>query len=88
MSDLISRSAAKEKFQEWFGAVYIPKVTDAFFDEIPAVDAVEVVRCKDCKNYLAFGGGYAGVGGCMIDGRFVSDDFYCKDGERKADATD
>ena len=46
---------------------------------------VQVVRCKDCKSYFAFGGGYAGVGGCMIDGRFVSDDFYCKDGERKDD---
>jgi hypothetical protein len=42
-------------------------------------DAVEVVRCKDCKYYLRdemFGGGYC-------DGERVKKDHFCSYGERK-----
>lgn len=41
-------------------------------DAQPTIDAVEVVRCKDCKWWE----------GCrMLD----DDDGYCSDGERKND---
>lgn len=50
--DLISRKAAKEKFND------IPPFigmtggcVQQMLDDIPAVDAVEVIRCKDCKHW-------------------------------------
>ena len=46
----------------------------------PALDAVEVVRCKDCKHYARdemFGGGYC------YGARKKLDDF-CSCGERKS----
>ena len=39
------------------------------------VNAVEVVRCKDCKHYMTIH--------CTCDGCCISDDWYCADGERK-----
>ena len=51
------------------------------FDEIdnaPTVDAVPVVRCKDCKHYKN--------GLCFFTMRRhgLHDDWYCADGERRA----
>ena len=50
--------------------------------DAPTVDAVEVVRCKDCKHYVwdEFDGSYV----CLSIGRFVKPDFWCANGERKA----
>jgi len=48
---------------------------------MPSVDAVEVVRCKDCKHLqrdTIFGVSYCG-------GKRVTGDWYCADGERRAD---
>lgn len=41
----------------------------------PAVDAVEVVRCKDCKHYKTIQ--------CSCGCTVVSSEWYCADGERK-----
>lgn len=54
LSDLISRSALKER---WTIASPEPYTTDAAevlasIDEAPAVDAVVPVRCKDCDHCL------------------------------------
>lgn len=47
---------------------------------------VEVVRCRDCKHHEDESPGMVycpdQVGG------WVSDDFFCADGERRGDATD
>jgi hypothetical protein len=58
--------------------------TDRMF-EIPAVDAVEVVRCRECGHYKpskynASTAHYCGV----IDG-FPKEDWFCADGQRKED---
>lgn len=47
------------------------------------VDAVPVVRCKDCKHYVwdEFDGAYV----CLSIGRFVKPDFWCAHGERRTD---
>lgn len=42
--DLISRSALRKKVNERYHDPYF----DICLREAPAVDAVEVVRCKDC----------------------------------------
>lgn len=45
----------------------------------PTIDAVEVVRCKDCvRGITEFDGKYC-------NGVFHSMDFFCADGERKDD---
>lgn len=56
----------------------------------PTVDAVEVVRCKDCKNWdTTWQNDYApNYHYCpMIDGT-RRNDFYCADAERRTDETD
>ena len=52
-----------------------------FLNDMPTVDAVEVVRCKDCavphNKYT----------GCpMLNGLVPPPDFYCAAGERKRGA--
>lgn len=50
-------------------------------DDAPTVDAVEVVRCKDC----IYGAKDDGRQCCNYDTlkQFVPEDFYCAFGERK-----
>ena len=98
MADLIDRAALIEMFMPLFynaadieAEAVIEKIKTA-----PAVDAVEVVRCKDCKK----SGMYAF--GCDVTERLACldiDDFgcvhmatsveplgFCSDGERRTDA--
>ena len=47
-----------------------------FLDRCPTVDAVEVVRCKDCKE----------IASCRIrEVGFFTEDGYCQYGERRTD---
>ena len=61
--------------------------TNAVLDSIdaqPTVDAVEVVRCKDCKSYChIIGKGDRAIFGCSYMGRDVKPDDFCSYGERK-----
>ena len=59
---------------------YYKGYTNAIKDlaEIPAADVQEVVRCKSCQYY--------DMQNCyceMFDFDTPSDDFYCREGERK-----
>lgn len=49
-------------------------------DNANTIDAVPVVRCKDCKHY-------DGDNCCMKNGLIVRDDggWFCADGERKSE---
>lgn len=52
----------------------------------PTVDAVEVVRCKDCKSYThVIGKGDTKIFGCSYMGRCVKPDAFCSYGERRND---
>ena len=56
--------------------------------EAPEVDAVPVVRCKECKHYYADPWGY---GNCVFEGgvsRRTKDGDYCSWGERREDEAD
>lgn len=87
-SDLISRQAAiaaavKESTQEGaYGYMDTNSIID-MLNDLPTVDAVPVVRCKDCKRCedeelgLVYCHGF--VGG------WVSNDFFCAHGERRTD---
>ena len=48
----------------------------------PTIDAVEVVRCRDCINYNT-DNCCDGYGWCENLGIGVHDNFFCKIGERK-----
>lgn len=50
----------------------------------PTVDAVPVIRCRDCDNrvYMDMGDAIGVVGGCAIWEAALSGDFYCAYGKR------
>ena len=50
MSRLIDADATKRRVADTFFDTLIPCVNRAL-DDSPTIDAVPVVRCKDCKHY-------------------------------------
>lgn len=52
---------------------------DAIVEAAPTVDAVEVVRCKDCFHF------WDGVCKAHIDVIYVDDNGFCSYGERRED---
>ena len=51
--------------------------------ELPTIDAVEVVRCKDCKHY--YYSAYAMRCVCDFDNKEWDKDDFCSYGERRTD---
>ena len=68
---------------------------DVVFDvkEMPTMDAVKVVRCRDCTHWK-FSGSKAGnsfsdmeyIGGCEFTNYYRSENDFCSYGERKEGA--
>lgn len=57
-------------------------VVEDLLNKQPTADAVEVVRCRDCKHLLVDDEGYSYCSdSCGLDGVDLSD--YCSDGERR-----
>lgn len=56
-------------------------------DEAPTVDAVPVVRCRECRYYAASG---ATTSFCIHPGgmKFTSDSDYCSRGKRRDQSAD
>ena len=53
-------------------------------DEQPTVDAVEVVRCRECVGRPFWEEDHNGVPVCLLSGLYVrSEDDFCSYGERK-----
>lgn len=89
--DLISRSAAieqlerREKLMTGDKRVGVEHIK-AFLQNRPAVDAVEVVRCKDCSHWgTGYGGETENVKVCEYANYMVGANGYCVYGERKMD---
>ena len=84
MSDLIYREDAKDFVRQALSEGYdiikyldeVPAVDCPASAAAPTVDAVPVVRCKDC-TFRKWNGS------CMISGVLNNEDFYCADGKRK-----
>lgn len=91
MNDLISRKAAKEEILNWAVRIHNPgnlstEDTMAVLDNLPMVDAVSVVRCKDCQDWMYE---YDNVGLCVVDAPEVDGVErgaleYCSRGERRS----
>ena len=50
----------------------------SILDNAPTVDAVEVVRCKECRSFLEEDGGW-----CLEMDRSIEINDFCSYGERK-----
>ena len=82
MSDLISRSGLMELARNHIGGT----VDCNDIARFPAVDAVEVVRCKDCEEYIPWLYGWRICGRVgSYHGNTEPDDF-CSRGRRKMSA--
>lgn len=51
-------------------------IIENVINDCPTVDAVEVVRCKDCEHYCD-------DEWCDINEAYFEDDDFCSDGKRK-----
>ena len=83
----IDADKAVERIKEWLDqARAIPLDTSYYFELLgcvencPTIDAVPVVRCKDCKYYNTIGCS-KGLGWCENIDWGVCEDFYCANGK-------
>lgn len=77
MDDLISRQELLESIEEVSvkGNVLDDDWVYRFVQEFPPIDAVQVIRCKDCKYYKE---------NTMVCSRYgLEDDDYCSWAERR-----
>ncbi len=85
---LIDAGKAIEQINKWLNQTgAIPLYTSYHFELLsciencPTIDAVSVVRCKDCKHYNTIGR-LKGFGWCESMNRDAFDDFYCANGKQ------
>ena len=77
--ELINRNALKVKFAEMGILKSLP---EKLIDEAPAIDAVEVIRCKDCiESENRNGRLFCGVFCCYMDG-----DDFCSGGKKQGES--
>lgn len=79
MSKYIDAVIAAEKISEKHN-IPLSELVDTFA-EIPATDVVEVVRCKDCKEYNTHSCA-EGFGWCEMWDLGKTDNQFCSHGER------
>lgn len=78
MSDLISRAALLAEYDKHH--VGAPGGARKLIEEAPAVDAVPVVRCRCCKEFIPCAGEH---GICFRHSEMWSKNGFCSVGERK-----
>lgn len=89
MTDAISRKATAEWLKRYLDSW--PDRHQCCYEienEIPALDAVPVVRCKDCKHWRPCAGATEHVKCCEFAGYMVGANGYCVYGEKRAEDTD
>ena len=98
MNDMISRQAAINALGEapevWtdspeeFAALSQWEMDVTAIEALPSADAVEVVRCKDCKHsHMTYDGSckYCDLWDEDGEALYLEGDFYCAWGERRED---
>ncbi len=78
---IIDADQAKEIAEVSLGDIFLQTAVKLLLDKTPTIDAVPVVRCKDCKHYEW--NPFDGCDVCIHLGRYVHAAFSCIDGERK-----
>ena len=80
-NDLISREALLEAIRT-DAAPFTLSMVFRHIHSAPAVDAVEVVRCRECRNHIHDDDvDFL----CTITGVYTRHDDFCSYGERRAD---
>lgn len=80
---LIDADALPVKF--WFGRFF--GVAEIDIDNAPTVDAVEVVRCKDCRWGREACGNIECSADLNLPPEYHGYEWYCPNGERREDET-
>lgn len=94
MTDLIDRNRLLKEISEVYDYVdeFVTRIIPNIIKNQTSVDAVDVVRCKDCKNaefvFDSIGLIKKGLIFCAHLGCIKRIDFFCADGERKDDEHD
>ena len=73
MGDYKAHRAAKEVLNDVYRVV----------TAAPTIDAVEVVRCRECKYWKKYADHSPFIGTCKIAGYFVGEKGYCVYGARR-----
>ena len=83
MNDLIRRSDAVNALRKAF--TNIPHLVRAktAIEAVPAVDTVEVVRCRECKHNAQPPD--RGFSQCELDAIIREPEFWCRSGDRRED---
>lgn len=74
----------------WIGEtlLLIKKLAVKYIENAPTIDAVEVVRCRDCRySHMTFSGSCKYCDNWNEDGEalYLDGDFFCAYGERRED---
>ena len=83
MARLIDADALKTKaircetFKLYDAPIFLKAVGTREIDKAPTIDAVPVVRCKDCKYFKTR----------LCENENNHDDWFCADGERKGEVS-
>ena len=82
MADLIYRDELIKEIRRTpnFGKDWDKALCEAIVKDAPTVDAVEVVRCKDCKHRNGYECNHIMLGNTKCG---VTDDWFCADGKPK-----
>ena len=97
--DVREKSSSKKRLIDADAFLEKMKRTSRYFDvvfdveEMPTVDAVEVVRCRECQHWKP-SGSKAGnsfsdmeyIGGCEFTNYYRTESDFCSYGERKEGA--
>ena len=66
-----------ETFKLYDAPIFLKAVGTKEIDKAPTIDAVPVVRCKDCKYFKTR----------LCENEDNYDDWFCADGERKGEVS-
>lgn len=84
---LIDVEEARGYVETFMADPILKMAANAVLNNTPRVDAVEVVRCKECKHYAVTPSDC--VPYCSHEsgyvGEYIGNLFYCANGERKAE---
>lgn len=77
---IIDADRAKEIAEVSLGDIFLQTALKLLIDKVPTLDAVPVVRCKDCKYSDGCNGEF---GLCNRFRKVINPNGYCSYGERK-----
>lgn len=83
---LIDADRLLKMMSHWKPYMDMDNVREAI-KKMPTIDAVPVVRCKDCSYWKAAKVNAKGFLICPASGMEITEDDYCSYGERKEDDT-